>query len=78
MTKEYKIKYISAKKFKTLLASEKNGKYSFRGLYIVNDSGSKNIIACDNSDGNAWTEEFIRMQEAIAWLKGYHVKPTGG
>lgn len=37
-----------------------------RGLFYTTDDG---IVAVDNSTGDAWTEEFSSVEEAISWLK---------
>lgn len=44
----------------------------FPGLYITLDGNGKNIaiVACDNSTGDAWTEEFGSLVIACRWLFG--------
>lgn len=43
------------------------------GLYLAledNDDGTPRIVACDNSDGKAYIEEFKDLPAAVAWLHG--------
>ena len=37
-------------------------------LFIMYDNGT--WVACDNSTGNMWVEEFEHLEKAIKWLKG--------
>ena len=39
-----------------------------RGLFLTKE-GNK-YVAIDNTDGNAWTEEFKKITVAMAWLRG--------
>ena len=44
-------------------------KYAFPwGLYLILEDNC--IVACDNSSGDAWCEDFKTMDEAINWLIG--------
>ena len=42
---------------------------TYRGRKFLTDNGDI-YTACDNSDGNAWTEDFGHIVDAIAWLEG--------
>ena len=37
------------------------------GLYITENE--KSWTACDNSTGDAWTEDFKTLTEAVQWLR---------
>lgn len=44
-------------------------KYAFPwGLYLIREDNC--LVACDNSSGDAWCEDFKTMDEAINWLIG--------
>lgn len=38
------------------------------GLFFLKDGGS--YVGIDNSDGNAWTEEFFTKRKCLEWLTG--------
>ena len=40
------------------------------GLFLEVDHKNGKVIAIDNSNGDAWTEEFLGPEDAISWLKG--------
>ena len=43
------------------------------GLYLTleaNDAGTPLLVACDNSDGDAYVEEFNDLAAAVGWLRG--------
>lgn len=46
-----------------------------KGLFISLENGNKKdefvIVACDNSTGDAFVEEFDSVREAVMWLKRY-------
>lgn len=44
---------------------------SNRGLYLSMESNGTDIVivACDNSTGNAWLEEFYSTKDAMRWLE---------
>lgn len=41
------------------------------GLYLSLESDGIDIVlvACDNSTGNAWIEEFYSTKDAVRWLE---------
>lgn len=39
-----------------------------RGLFYYNPD--KLYLGCDNTNGDAWVEEFNNKEDCIAWLKG--------
>lgn len=41
------------------------------GLYLSLESNETDIalVACDNSTGNAWVEEFYNTKDAVRWLR---------
>ena len=41
------------------------------GLYLSLESNETDIVlvACDNSTGNAWVEEFYNTKDAVRWLQ---------
>ena len=41
----------------------------YKSRKFLTDNGDI-YTACDNSDGNAWTEDFNSIVDAIAWLEG--------
>ena len=52
---------------KILDSSSGARKYRPHGLFIVIEGG-RIASAIDNSDGNAWTEDFWSVESAIKWL----------
>lgn len=42
------------------------------GLYLSLESDGTDIglVACDNSTGDAWIEEFYNTKDAMRWLEG--------
>ena len=42
------------------------GKCTLQGMFLCFSDGY--WVACDNSDGYAWTEDFKSKQDAIRWL----------
>ena len=67
----YKIKHVTPLFMKQLLASCKQDGISFKyepvGLFYTRDKG--NWVACDNRNGDAWTEEFDTEAACVAWLR---------
>lgn len=59
MIKEVSVEYINQ-------VIENRDDYLGELLYSF-DNGI--YIACDNTNGNAWVEEFTSKEEAINWLK---------
>lgn len=41
---------------------------SLYGLYLAKVKGKNMFICCDNSGGNAWTEQFNSFDDAINYL----------
>ena len=41
------------------------------GLYLSLESNENDIalVACDNSTGDAWVEEFYNVKVAVRWLR---------
>lgn len=44
--------------------------YSPRGLFLTKEGGG--WVACDNTSGDAWTEDFETRAEAVGWLVGLY------
>ena len=40
--------------------------YNPRGLFLTKEGGG--WVACDNTSGDAWTEDFGTRAEAVGWL----------
>lgn len=40
--------------------------YSPRGLFLTKEGGA--WVACDNTSGDAWTEDFETREDAVGWL----------
>lgn len=40
-------------------------------LFITYENGT--YVACDNSTGNKWVEEFNHLEKAVSWLKGERI-----
>ena len=38
------------------------------GKFMTFDGKTKKFIGCDNSDGDAWTEEFETLEKCVKWL----------
>ena len=60
-----KIKLVSCSDISDVIFNP--GKY--RGQKFL-ASDKQKYVACDNSTGSAWTEEFDDIADAIAWLEG--------
>ena len=41
------------------------------GLYLSREGNA--WVAVDNSDGHAWTEEFVSRRKAVRWLRRLEV-----
>lgn len=64
------IKEVSLKEIGKVISTRKP-----RGLFLsetIEHSQIHSYIAVDNSNGNAWTEEFFLKEAAIKWLKTAH------
>lgn len=48
------------------------GKYKPCGLFLSHEYGK--WVACDNLTGDAWTEEFDTLEDAVDWLNGDEAK----
>ena len=51
---------------------ENMGSESYLGLYWTKENGV--YVGIDNTTGNAWTEEFERLEDCINWLMGEELK----
>lgn len=61
------IQLCSHEQLSCVIEHSENMKY--QGKYIHAVSSIK-FIAVDNTDGNAWTESFRSLRQAVAWLMG--------
>ncbi len=61
------IKFLSKKQFSKFI-SDMNTHNKQCDLFITYDNGK--YVACDDSTGNKWVEEFDHLEKAISWLKG--------
>ncbi|MGL5440783.1 MAG: hypothetical protein ACRDA4_10475 [Filifactoraceae bacterium] len=62
------VKEITSKRADRIIVLRKE-----RGLfYVVEDGvyGINTYIGIDNSDGDAWTEDFTNKEDCIKWLRG--------
>ena len=57
---------LSVLEFANMLSHGREGEWGPRGLFYVED-GDK-IVAVDNRDGYAFTEEFDTFEDAVNWL----------
>lgn len=64
-----KIVEISPKTAREILNSINEGgdRYQPLGLFYLQE-GDK-FVGIDNSDGNAWTEEFLDKESCLRWLR---------
>lgn len=63
------IQIITKAAMRHLSASDtEHCKYTPVGMFLTYESGV--WVACDNSRGDAWTEEFATLEEAVDWLNG--------
>ena len=62
-----KIKIVSSSELSKVIDAPRSN----RGLYLSMESNGTDIIivACDNSTGNAWLEEFYSTKDAMRWLE---------
>lgn len=62
-----KIKIVSAAELSNIIDKP----YDNIGLYLSLESNETDIVlvACDNSTGNAWVEEFYSTKDAVRWLE---------
>lgn len=61
------VRYISkATALKILDSGETSGKYKPLGQFIR--KAGKKFVGIDNSDGDAWVEEFSSEAECVRWL----------
>lgn len=62
-----KIKIVSASELSKVI----DAPHSNRGLYLSLESDGTDIVlvACDNSTGDAWVEEFYSTKDAVRWLE---------
>lgn len=61
-----KIKIVSASELSKVIDAPRSN----RGLYLSLESNGTDIVlvACDNSTGDAWVEEFYSTKDAVRWL----------
>ena len=45
---------------------DRQNKYRPKGMFLSHENGM--WVACDNSEGDAWTEEFDTLEDAVDWL----------
>lgn len=60
------------------LINSPGAKYEPIGKYIYHDEEAGIWTAIDNSDGEAWTEDFGCLNVAVRWLHGYRAKNIYG
>ena len=60
------IKMLSNKRFNDYL----DNKFIDKQCKLFITADNKKFIACDDSTGNKWVEEFDHLNDAISWLKG--------
>lgn len=62
-----KIKIVSSSELSKVIDAPRSN----RGLYLSMESNGIDIVivACDNSTGNAWLEEFYNTKDAMRWLE---------
>lgn len=62
-----KIKIVSASELSKVIDAHRNN----RGFYLSLESDGTDIVlvACDNSTGDAWVEEFYSTKDAMRWLE---------
>lgn len=65
------IRPLSLEDYKDMIlghaVSSKDGSSLFGTFYIPEDSG---VTAIDNTTGDHWTQHFLSMGQAVAWLLG--------
>lgn len=63
----YTIKIVSAAEMSKVIDKRRDN----IGLYLSLESNENDIVlvACDNSTGNAWVEEFHSTKDAVRWLE---------
>lgn len=61
------IKIVSASELSNIIDKQ----HDSIGLYLSLESNGTDIVlvACDNSTGNAWVEEFYSTKDAVRWLE---------
>lgn len=62
-----KIKIVSAAELSNIIDKSHDN----IGLYLSLESNEDDIslVACDNSTGDAWVEEFYSTKDAMRWLE---------
>lgn len=62
-----KIKIVSAAEMQNIIDKP----HDSIGLYLSMESNGTDIVivACDNSTGNAWVEEFYSTKDVVRWLE---------
>lgn len=62
-----KIKIVSASELSKVIDAPRSN----RGFYLSLESDGIDIVlvACDNSTGDAWVEEFYSTKDAMRWLE---------
>ena len=69
MSEPIALQEITQETAKQLLSScdEPGGRYEPLGLFYLQEGGK--FVGTDNSDGNAWTEEFPDKESCLQWLR---------
>ena len=49
-----------------LTSDTEHRRYTPTGVFLSHENGA--WVACDNSTGDAWTEEFDALEDAVDWL----------
>ena len=57
-----KVQWISPKQLMGVISS-----HAPMGRFLAKENGK--WVAVDNSTGEAWTEEFFQMRQAVRWLR---------
>lgn len=71
LIEEYEIKELTEQEMNDLLNSTNSyigNDYEPNGYFYRYDEKSNKYVGIDNSDYNAWTEEFDTLKECIDWL----------
>lgn len=60
------IKFVPLEKVSEIIENFNNNKPTEEGKYLTVEGNR--FVAVDNSTGDAWTEDFPKMKDAIDWL----------
>lgn len=60
------IKFVPLEKVSEIIENFNNNKPTERGKFLTVEGNQ--FVAVDNTTGDAWTEDFPKMKDAIDWL----------